>query len=88
MSACTNKKSILPLQVIISFYLPKDPAGICQKQIQQVLQKCNVVLDKHKIMYLLQINPSPLNLKHNSRFIKTIFPSVLLSATEIWQHIS
>lgn len=74
MSACSNKKSILPLQVIVSFYLPKDPMAICQKQIQQVLQKCNVLFDKHKITYLLQINPSPTKLKAQLKVHKDNIP--------------
>jgi hypothetical protein len=68
------KKSILPLQVIISFYLPKDPMGICQKQIQQVLQKCNVLFNKHKIIFLLQINPSPTKLKAQLKIHKDNIP--------------
>lgn len=50
-------------KIIISFYLPKDPTGIFQKQIQQVLQKCNVLFNKHKITCVSQINPSLPKLK-------------------------
>jgi len=74
VSACTNKKSILPLQVIISFYLSKDPTGICQKQIQQVLQKYNVLFDKHKITYPLQTNPSPPKFKAQLKIHKDDIP--------------
>jgi len=69
-----TKKSILPLQIIIFFFLPKDPTGICQKQIQQVLQKCNVLFDKHKITYLLQINPSPPKLNAQLKIHKDDIP--------------
>jgi hypothetical protein len=35
--------------------LPKK----CQKQIQQALQKCNQIIDKQQIKYLLEIKPRP-----------------------------
>jgi hypothetical protein len=43
--------------------LPQDSTSIYQKQIQQTLQQNNVLIDKHGTKYLLQINPTPPQLK-------------------------
>jgi hypothetical protein len=38
--------------------LNKDPTQIYQKQIQQTIQKCNILIDKHKQKFLISIKPT------------------------------
>jgi hypothetical protein len=49
-------------------HLNKDPTDQFQKQIQQVLQKCNTLIDKNKIKYLMNIKPTAPKL---NAYIKT-----------------
>jgi hypothetical protein len=58
-----------------------------QKHLQQVIYQRNALFDKRKIKYLSQLTPHSLHSKHNSRFIKTGFPSVQLRTVLIRQHI-
>ena len=38
--------------------LNEDPTEAYQKQIQQTIQKCNRLIDKHVFKYLLNIKPT------------------------------
>jgi 23S rRNA maturation mini-RNase III len=44
-------------------YLQKDPTEKFQKQLQQIIPKCNDIIDKQQKKYLIQIKPRPPTLK-------------------------
>ena len=43
--------------------LTKDPTDKFQKSIHKAMQDCNLIIDKHRVKYLLQRKPAPPNLK-------------------------